>query len=269
MPRPRSGDAVEVPKLLEKSLRVLEAFDVDTPTRSEVDLSHDLRIPSTTLNRILRALESTGYLMRFEDGRYQLGISAVRLGTRASKALNLSTVLQPILRELNTEVDELILLAVPDFLNGTARYIAAVESSSQVRVIGEVGDSVPLTGGATARTLLAFQPEDRIDEILARPVRRMAAGTLTDPDLIREHLTLLRGRGWGFSWEETFDGAWAVAAPLLDDTGEAFASIGVAAPTGRYSEALEQRARDAVRAAAERATQELGRAPLTPLAVSN
>lgn len=263
MPRPRSGGSVEVPKVLEKALRVLEAFSVESPVWSEAELRKHLGIPSTTLNRILRSLEAAGYLLRYEDGRYQLGIAAVRLGNRASESLNLATVLDTVIRDVARQVDELTLLAVPEFPAGVARYIAALESSSRVRVVAEVGSEVPLSAGATARVMLAFQPEERIEAVLSRPLQRLAVGTLTDPDVVREQLALVRERQWGFSWEETYDGAWAVAAPVLDEEGRtAFASIGVAAPTSRYSERSEQEIREVVCEAAARAARELGYAPL-------
>lgn len=265
MPRPRSGDAVEVPKILEKALKVLEAFESQAPLWSEVDLRRHLGLPSTTLNRLLRSLEATGYLLRHDDGRYQLGVAAVRLGNRASEVMNLATVLAPVLREVARELDELVLLGVPEFPAGIARYLAGIESSNSVRVISEVGSAVPLTAGATAKVILAFQPEERIESVLGKPLRRLAAGTLTDAGAVREDLARIRERGWGFSWEETYDGAWAVAAPLLDEQRQvAFASIGVATPTSRHSDRLESRIHEIVAAAAERAARELGHAPLGP-----
>lgn len=259
MARPRTEGALEAPKVLDKALRVLESFELDTPLWAEVDLRSHLGMPSTTLNRILRSLELAGYLLRREDGRYQLGIAAVRLGNRASAALDLAAVVDPIVRDLSVELDELAMFAVPEFAAGQARYVAGHESSSKLRVTSEVGLSVSLRAGATAKVLLAFQASTLIERVLAMPLDTLAAGTITDPDVMREQLAEIRGRGWAFSWEETYDGAFAVAAPLLDQEGRfAFASIGVAAPTSRYTSEFEERIRDATVVAAQRAARALG-----------
>ena len=90
----------------------------------------------------------------------------------------------------------------------------------------------------------------------------MAAGTLTDPDVIREDLAAIRERGWGFSWEETYAGAWAVAAPLIDDETEvAIGAIGAAAPTIRHTREIEDSRREVVLATAARAMRSLGYRP--------
>lgn len=245
--------------MLEKALRVLEAFDERSPEWSETALRQELGIPSTTLNRILRGLERSGYLLRREDGRYRLGLAAIRLGNRASDSLDLAAVLGSQIRAAARETNELTLLGVPDLSAGIARYIAAAESTSRLRVTAEVGTEIPLTAGATARAILAFQPDEVIDRVLARRIHRIAAGTLTDPAVVREHLERARIQGWARSWEETYDGAWAIAAPLLGDDGEtAFASIGIAAPISRHTEALEEQIRTVVREAAIKARRTLG-----------
>jgi DNA-binding IclR family transcriptional regulator len=259
VPRPRTDAEPETPKVLEKALRVLDAFGEQSPVWSEATLRRHLGIPSTTLNRILRSLERAGYLVRSEDGRYQLGIAAIRLGNRARAALNLAAVLDAQIREVSRETGELAILAVPEFPAGVARYIAVADSPSRLRVTAEVGTTVPITAGATAKVILAFQPAEIVDGALERPFTRLAAGTLTAAGAVREQLELIRRRGWGFSWEETYQGAWAVAAPLLDRAEQtAFAAIGVAAPTIRHTEELERHVRQTVTEAAARAIQTLG-----------
>jgi DNA-binding IclR family transcriptional regulator len=259
VPRPRTEIEPDTPKVLEKALRVLEAFDERSPEWSEAELRRELGIPSTTLNRILRSLERSGYVLRREDGRYRLGLAAIRLGNRASESLDLAAVLDSQIRAVARQTNELTLLGVPDLSAGIVRYIAAAESTSRLRVTAEVGTEIPLTAGATARVILAFQPQAVIDTVLARRIRPIAAGTLTDPSAIREQLERVRRQGWARSWEETYDGAWAIAAPLLGDDGEtAFASIGVAAPVSRHTDELEERNRTIVLEAASRARRALG-----------
>jgi DNA-binding IclR family transcriptional regulator len=259
VPRPRTDTEPETPKVLEKALRVLEAFGSTTPVWSETELRRELGIPSTTLNRILRSLERFGYLLRSDDGRYQLGAAAVRLGNRANGSLNLVTALDSRLRAVARETGELAMLAVPEFPAGLARYVGAADSSSRLRVTAEVGTAVPITAGATAKVMFAFQSDERIDAVLQAPLKRLAAGTLTDPAAIRDQVQLIRQRGWGFSWEETYHGAWAIAAPLVDaDTQMAFAAIGVASPTIRHSPEFEDKVRQIVLDAAADALHTLG-----------
>jgi len=245
--------------VLDKALRVLESFSDQTPVWSEAALRRHLEIPSTTLNRILRSLERAGYLVRHEDGRYQLGAAAIRLGNRASRTLSLPALLDSRLRALARETGELAMLAVPEFPAGLARYVATADSASRLRVTAEVGTAVPITAGGTAKAMFAFQTDERIELVLSRELRPLAAGTITDPEVLRAQVREIRERGWAFSWEETYNGAWAIGAPLRDaDKGIAFASIGVAVPTARHSPETEASVREAVLRTAAIATRMLG-----------
>jgi DNA-binding IclR family transcriptional regulator len=214
-------------------------------------------MPSSSLNRILRGLERAGYVLRDEAGSYRLGIGAVRLGDRARASLDLPGIVDAELRALAQATSELVLFAVAEPALGTALYIAAVDSPQRLRVTAELGTRVPLTAGATARSLLAFAPEALREQVLARPREPLAQGTLLNEAEIRGRLDLIRANGWGISWQETFDGAWALAAPILDAGGNALASIGVAAPISRHSGEVEEATRQALLRAVARAGDRL------------
>ena len=258
MPRPRSDPDPDTPKVLDKALRVLDAFGATRDRWTEADLQRHLSMPSTSLNRILRGLERGGYLMRDDTGAYRLGIGAVRLGNRARASLDLPGIVDDELRRLASVTGELVLFAVPELPEGVARYAATVDSPQRLRVTAELGVKVPLTAGATARSILAFAPAARIEEVLARPRVRLSRGTLLDEDEIRRQLQSIRTRGWGISWQETIDGAWALGVPILDEDGAALAAIGVAAPTSRHTKAVEAATREALLAAGTRVADRLG-----------
>ncbi len=250
MPRPRSGAQPQPLKSLDKAIRVLEAFTQSAPERSDMDLARELDLATTTVNRIVRALELHGFLFRSPSGSYRLGPAAIRLGRRAAATFDAAVVLRPALERVAAETRELVLLAVPASDGRHARYAAAIDSPQRLRVAAEVGTAVPLTAGATAKALLAFLGTEAIDAALAQQPVRLAEGTMLDPAAINRDLGLTRRRGFAFSWQETFDGAWAVAAPVLDAEGLPFAAIGVAAPIHRHSRDVERTHVDAVREAA-------------------
>ena len=257
MARPRTDADPETPKVLDKALRVLDAFGGTRDRWTEADLRRHLGMPSSSLNRILRGLERAGYVLRDEAGSYRLGIGAVRLGDRARASLDLPGIVDAELRALAQATSELVLFAVAEPALGTALYIAAVDSPQRLRVTAELGTRVPLTAGATARSLLAFAPEALREQVLARPREPLAQGTLLNEAEIRGRLDLIRANGWGISWQETFDGAWALAAPILDAGGNALASIGVAAPISRHSGEVEKATRQALLRAVARAGDRL------------
>ncbi|HEY2593537.1 MAG TPA: helix-turn-helix domain-containing protein, partial [Chloroflexota bacterium] len=73
MARPRTDADPDTPKVLDKALRVLDAFGDGRDRWTEADLRRHLGMPSSSLNRILRGLERAGYVLRDDAGSYRLG----------------------------------------------------------------------------------------------------------------------------------------------------------------------------------------------------
>ena len=99
MSRPRAAAAPDGPKVLSKALLVLEAFRGQSPEWSEVELR-----PASWASRRRRSIgfcaasRAGGNLLRYGDGRYRLGLAAVRLGDRARESIDLAAALDPEIR---------------------------------------------------------------------------------------------------------------------------------------------------------------------------
>jgi DNA-binding IclR family transcriptional regulator len=226
---PRSG-----PKVLEKTLRVLDLFTIERPTWSGSEIARELDLPTATAHRIVRALEDRSYLSKSASG-YRLGFAAVNLGRRAMASVDLRARLGTALRNLARATEETALLTVYDESHNGSLCIDRIETTHSLRLSIEVGRVTPIHAGASAKALLAFLEQPIVDDVLARPLERLAPGTITDPQRLRRELEQIRSAGWASSYEENNVGAWGLAAPILSD-GRVVASIGLAAPTARYSE---------------------------------
>jgi DNA-binding IclR family transcriptional regulator len=236
--RPQPVDSTTGPKVLEKALRVLDLFTVESPTWTVTEVSRELDLPTATAHRILRALEGRSYLMRSNAG-YGLGLAAVDLGQRARASIDLRWQLRPVLRDLARATRETALLTVRDERTQGSLCIDRIETTQSLRLSIEIGRVTPIHAGASAKAILAFLDDTLIDEVLAKPLEGLAPGTITDPKKLRSQLAQIRKRGWATSYEENNEGAWGMAAPVLI-RGRVIASLGVAAPTARYSKATEQ-----------------------------
>ena len=137
MARPRTELTPDIPKVLAKSLQVLEAFGSESPRWSESDLRRRLGIPSSTLHRILRALEQTGYVLRDDDGHYRLGIASVRLGQRAASVTGYSRRARPRAPRAGRPDRGVGAARGPEMSAGPARYVGAIDSPKRLRVTAE------------------------------------------------------------------------------------------------------------------------------------
>jgi DNA-binding IclR family transcriptional regulator len=246
------------PKVLEKTLRVLDLFTVDRPSWSVSEVARELGMPTATAHRIIRALEGRSYLTRI-DSRYRLGFAAVDLGRRAMASVDLRSRLGAVLRDLGRATGETVLLTVYDETRNGSLCIDRIEATHDLRLTIQIGRVTPIHAGASAKALLAFLDEPIVTDVVAQPLANLAAGTITDPEKLRKELARIRRRGWASSYEENNMGAWGLAAPILVN-GLPVASVGLAAPTARWSKVAVRDLAKLVVAAARDAEAQLGAA---------
>jgi DNA-binding IclR family transcriptional regulator len=239
--------------VLAKALSVLDLFSERAPEWNATDLARELGLPVSTAHRITRSLESHGLVTRTRSGRYRLGMGAISLGRRATASLDVRVALRPFLEELAAYTGETVVLSVYDERSLGALCVDRIEAAHPLRLSLEVGSMIPLHAGASSKALLAFLGDTVLEAVLSRPLERLASHTLTKTWELRREMGVIRQRGWAFSREETNDGAWGVAAPVLGPDGVAVAVIDVAAPTARHSAQIEARWASAVSEAARRA----------------
>lgn len=142
-----------VPRGVGRALDLLEIVLADEGCNLTTAANEAGLTPTSAL-RHLRALESRGYLVRDEAGRYGVGPTMMRLaaGVRSHNTLDsLIAAARPILDELAVRTGESAYLAVAD--GDAATYVASVESSRAIRHVGWIGQQVPLATTAIGAAL--------------------------------------------------------------------------------------------------------------------
>jgi DNA-binding IclR family transcriptional regulator len=176
-------------------------------------------------------------LLREENGtaQYTLGLNTLRLGLLAKGQFNLASLAKPYMRELSLRTKETVLLTA---VNGTRGIVLErVESEEPVRFsIFQPGMTLPLHCGASSKILMAHLPEEEWDHIIAKEgLKRYTPHTITEAESLKAHLRQIRKRGVAFSDQEVDRDVRAVAAPILDPTGELIAGLSVAGPAYRIN----------------------------------
>jgi len=118
---------------------------------------------------------------------------------------------------------------------------------------GSVGTRAPVHSTAVGKALLAFQPDEVVDGVLARGLPASTPNTLTDARALRRELAAVRSRGYAIDDEESEVGLRSIAAPIRNDAGQVVASISIAGPAHRITKkALLRWARERSGRSAER-----------------
>jgi IclR family transcriptional regulator, KDG regulon repressor len=201
------------------------------------EICRAVRLPSSTVYRLLATLENEGLVERSDDGlRYRLGLQIFRLGTAVLNNMRLEREAYPLMQKLAESSGETVNLGV---LSGSnVLYLQKIESKEPLRADLVVGGLVPSYCSATGKVLLAFLPEGQLD-ILFRDTKliRMGPNCLTSMDQLKNELEVTRKRGYSIDDQEFNSQIRATGAPIWGHRQGVIAAIAVAGPATRLTPA--------------------------------
>jgi DNA-binding IclR family transcriptional regulator len=205
------------------------------------DLVQQLKLPRTTVYRILNTLQLHDIVRRSSDGTYRLGSRLLTLAARAvteSTDYDLAALSLPHLRRLALETGEGCKVSVLD--GNEVLVIAAVEGKREYALTVVPGQRLPLHAGAASKVLLANLPEDELVRRLAVPLVRYTPKTLTDPKKLRGELARIRHDGWSHDSGEYATSINAFAAQIPDRTGRIIGAVSVPYLAGAAAAHMEK-----------------------------
>jgi DNA-binding IclR family transcriptional regulator len=222
-------------KTLDQSLKILLCFTREKPSWGARELAKEVGLNHANVYRILSTFEANRFLVKDpETKKYSLGIRLWELGIHMFDTLHVGTLIRPIMKRLMEETGESIFLTSLDDNQGLT--LDVMEPDNVVKFSVSVGSRAPLYVGASYRTILAYLPEETVEQIIRQGLKKYTATTLTDPELLRKDLAEIRAKGWGRSEGEYTPDVIAIAVPLFSHAGNVMGSLAVSGPIYRMSE---------------------------------
>jgi DNA-binding IclR family transcriptional regulator len=242
------------------SLRLIKAFSEDEYEIGISDLAKRLGLAKSTVHRLASTLLEQGMLEQNPaDGKYHLGLALFELGTMVRRKMDFTVEARPFLRTLMEKTGETVHLAILD--HDSILYVITHESKQALRMGSKVGTRAPVHSTAVGKVLLASQPEEEIERIVARGLPQSTPGTIVEAKALRRELALVKAQGHAVDDEESEIGLRAIAAPIRNYSGDVVAAISIAGPVHRMTKkALLSWLRELVDAA-EAVSQRLGWQP--------
>jgi DNA-binding IclR family transcriptional regulator len=112
----------------------------------------------------------------------------------------------------------------------------------RVQIFSHDSRPMPLHCGAAAKAILAFLPAAVADNLIRRcSFRPYTMYTILSPDDLWQQLEQARSQGYAVCEEEFELGVTALAVPILDSRGQAFASIGLCADSPQVDDRFRRR----------------------------
>jgi IclR family acetate operon transcriptional repressor len=190
---------------LEKGLILFERILRDRGRTSLAALADDMKLPRSTLYRAIATLESRGLIARIAHGRYDVGMMiVVQMETVSAKAQ----------------------LAAED-CNATA-HLGVMENDMVTYLVKETGKNANAAFSFTqenfqleaycsgiGKVLLAWLPSaTRAKYLAGGPLIALTKQTITDPEILKEHLKRVRIEQFASDEGEVSDDLRCLAVPL-------------------------------------------------------
>jgi IclR family acetate operon transcriptional repressor len=216
-----------------KALAVLSLFDALRPEWSIDQMVEDTGLPRMAVYRIVKTLESVGYLAGDPSTRlYHIGPAFLAIThINAGWAADIKNAARPYLEDLASQTEETVTLAIEK--DEAAIEMDEVETSRPFRRRWAPGRIVGHSA-SHGKVFAAFKSSGGRQKILG-PARYVPSLDVAgEPDSRASELDRVRRDGVAFSIEEAYPGICAVAAPVRDQFGDVVASIALLAPPGRF-----------------------------------
>lgn len=247
------------PRAILRVPEVLMAIAGKRGGSSLAELSQELKVPKTSLHRLLNTLEHGGYLIR-QGGLFIPGPESFRLARligQAAPAADFPACARPVLERLAQETGETVMLCALSERGAESIYVDVIESEAPLRFTVRVGNRRPLFSVAAGKAMLAFLPAaDQARYLEQTDFLQFTADTSRKADM-PALLAQARAAAVVFDRNGIVDGASGVASPVFDRDGKVFCAVSIAGPTDRVV-AHRARAEPLVRAAGERISRILG-----------
>jgi IclR family pca regulon transcriptional regulator len=221
-------------KSIEKCFVILDCLHANRHLPTLEEISRITGYKKTTCFRLLKTMRTLG-LVELSPGKkkYRYGPRLAALGLSALKNMNLRHSALPILQQLRDETGETVNLTI--LSNSEILYVERIMSDYLVNVNVNVGDRLPVYCASMGKVILAFLPESRLEQILSsiKFITRTEKTIVSRSALLKE-LEKIKSNGFAINDEELEKGLRAVAAPIFNYTGEAFAATNIAWTTARH-----------------------------------
>ncbi|MGW1365332.1 IclR family transcriptional regulator [Streptomyces chartreusis] len=221
---------------LERGLRILEAIAASDGTATAKSLSTALNIKIGTCYHLLRTLVAHDYVVRQQNGCYDIGYRVAVLSRRDAQEAPLlgpPVELVTLLKRLHVGTRE------TSYLLGWSNSQLSVQSVLGKRTASlsdlDVGYAEDLHARASCKSVLAFLAPEQVSAIIPRGrLRALTPNTITEHSELFAELARVRRRGYALDLEEFRLGTACLSAAFFDRSGLPCGSFSLVVPKTRF-----------------------------------
>jgi len=242
---------------VQQLLRVMEVLAFREPASALRELARHAGLNKSSVHRILRELQNSGFVQQTPDRKYKIGPGGYAWAAATLSRFELRDAALPLMREIVENCQETMVLAVQHAKR--LYFVEKVECSQPVKYVPPMGVALPLHAGAAGKVILAYLGESELRTYLRNNrLIQITSRTITTETALRKALRIIRRNGWAASVGERITGTAGVAAPLLNGEGRVLGSLDLVMPESRFRRSGVPSLARAVKNAAMSISRQLG-----------
>jgi IclR family pca regulon transcriptional regulator len=233
MARQSHKDDPEFLSTLERGLSVLRSFSQTRPEMALSEVAAVTNLSPAVARRCLNTLVKLGYVAQ-HGRRFLLRPEVLVFGSAYLASMNIEEIAAPQLQSIRDETGDSASLAV---LSGEdVLYLAHVSTNRRIRLGASVGTRFPVYATSLGRVLMAYQPQDVIDDYVANAeLQKLTEHTVTSRSTLKKLLKEARVNGYDSAQDELDYGIVSVSVPIFDNERRIAAAINCSTSTTRVS----------------------------------
>jgi IclR family pca regulon transcriptional regulator len=231
----------DVVQSLLRGLAVVRAFDAEHAALTLDQVAERAAVSRSAARRLLRTLMAAD-LVTFDGRHFRLSSRLLDLGYAQQSRLSFADVAQPHCAQLAAASGCAVSVGRLD--GNHVVYVAWVGAPRLMSISLGVGTRLPAHVPAIGRVQIAYLEKRALSDYLDRAYADIPLRTAVSVDSFRNELAEIRDRGWSYVAEEIDAGLSAIAAPIVDRSGQVVA--GIALSTHSDGRAGEQRLVDLI-----------------------
>lgn len=231
-----SGKAATSVNSVGRALDIMEYLTYSTEPVGISEISRHFAINRTTTYNLISSLMEKGYVSKTTSGKYVVTSRLFELGTVFQNSFPLVHLVKRSAFPFRNNIKCTCKLTI---LADNLRAVILFSRSSEDELYQlPLGYSFPLHTAASGKVLLAYSPQEVVDNYLATSdFRQYTEFTITDKGIYREELENVQKNGYAVDNCEYEHDQVCYAAPVMNNSG-AIAAISI---SGTAKEMLEHR----------------------------
>lgn len=231
---PKSADK-DTSLSLVKAAAILREVGSNSQGRTLTEVATATGISTTVCFRMLSTMEAERFVDKDSgSGRYMLGFGLIGLARHVVHQQVIGRLTEKMMVDAARDLMDVALLMVAD--GERALCIDRKEGDAPFISLGtHVGSRQPMHLGGGPFAILAFSPDEFVDEYLERPLEKMNERSVVDPKKIRARINEARARGYTVGDEDIYEHLVAIGVPIFGPNGALLGSISMGGVKPRYT----------------------------------